>query len=314
MGVGLSWTSHHVTLCEARRRGNSVEILRTSSTPLSPRALVPSFNTPNIQNLQECDEALAMTLSQAKITRSPVAVSLPDPSVRIRLLSEEPQGGTREEKKRLLAWQLRDSLPFPPDQARLDYLSLSTNGSVPPLPGEHRAASPRPPRDDSSILCLIASSAVISQYEEILRRHRLFPVQIGASSLSLWNLWEASSQEHGAKRLPGESLCFLFVEDTHATVLIFTSGRPRFWRCLLEGAEALPALIQEVGDSLCSLTEEGALPDLPRVLVHSTGTLGGEIAEALRRNLDLTVEQVEWIGSFPHDPALLPALGASLFL
>lgn len=293
MGLGLAWTSHHVTLCQARRRRGKIEVSWAVSTPLPAHSLVPSFTAPNLQDLEACEEALATTLARAGIRRAAVAVTLPDPSLRIRLLPEEPHGGTREERKQLIAWQLRDTLPFPPEQARVDYVRLSAPHTSP-------------------VLCLIASPPVVSQYEEILRRKRLVPIQIGAASLALWNLWEASSREPGSDGRGQGSLSVLLVEETHATLLAFAAGTPRFWRCLVGYGESMAALAQEVSDSLHTLTEEGTLPQPTRVLVHAAPPRRGEVAEILRRELDLAVEEMGWQGSLPSEPAVLPALGAAL--
>lgn len=295
MGLGLALTARQVVICQARRRRNRIEVARVVSAPLPASALVPSFARPNVQDPQACEDALAAALSRAGIGRATVAVALPDPSLRLRLLPELPRGGTREESERLIAWQLRDILPFPADQSRVDFLPLASAGGP-------------------AALCLLASAAVVSQYEALLRRRRLLPIQIGPASLALWNLLELSRRALRRDRPVPGLLCALFVEETHATLIAFAGGTLRLWRCLASDGARPDALVQEVGDSLCVLNEEGALPGPPRILVHAATPQGGGDVGLLRRELPpgVEVEEVAWPAGLPADPAVLPALGAAL--
>ncbi len=295
MGVGVALSARHVALCQARRRRGRIEIARAVTAPLPAGALTPAFGAPNLHDPGACEAALAALLAEARLGPAMVAVALPDPAVRVRLLPQEPQGGTRQEKARLVAWQLRDSLPFAPEDARVDYV---------PLPADGGAAGPT--------LCLVASDAVVSQYEDLFRRRRLLPIQVGAASLALWHLLEGSPE---APR-PGDQLplsrCVLFVEEAHVTLLAFASGALRFWRCLLDRGAGPVALAHEVGDCLYGLTDDGTLPGPPRVLVHHAGARGAELLDALQKEADHPVEHVAWPEGMPADPAVLPALGAAL--
>ncbi len=197
MGLGLAFSAQQVVLCRARRRRGRIEVAQVESAPLPAGALAAAFGTPNLLDVDACEAALGGALVRARVGRSAVAVALPDPSVRVRLLPQAPRGGTRAETGRLVAWQLRDTLPFPPEQARVDCVPLGDGGGA---------------------LCLVGAEPVVSQYEALLGRRHLLPVHVGAASLALWNLVETAAVPGPWLEEPA-SRCALFVEDGHATLV-----------------------------------------------------------------------------------------------
>ncbi len=278
MGIGLLFSPAALALCRARRYGARVEVETTAVVPLPAGALVPGLGRPNLADLAACGAALDEVLARARVSRAAVGVAIPDASVRIRALAEVPRGGTPGETRRLVAWQVRDGLPFAPEQARADYAALPA-GAV----------------------CLVAAAPVVSQYEVFLRARRLVPVHLGAASLALWRLLAMAGPADGV---------VVLAEAPSATLLVASDGVPRAWRVL---AAADPdTLTREIGDTVHALTESGALSARPRVLVHADPAVRDALVPALAAETDLEVADPRWPAGVPSDPALLPALGAAL--
>ena len=78
-----------------------------------------------------------------------VQLALPDPVFMLRTVVTDTLPAAREEARRFLRWQARDVLPFPAEEARLDFLRSGTGPD-----GRLRAT------------CLMARERVLAEYEQ----------------------------------------------------------------------------------------------------------------------------------------------------
>src|SRR3970282_2663116 len=112
--------------------------------------------------------------------------------------------GTPSETRQLLCWRLKDRIPFPIQESRIDYQ---------PLPGQGSG---------TRLLYLLAREAVIAQYEALVVGAGLEPVRIITRGVALYRLQKTAGL--GGKRLvlaPGpSSLLFIYSEEEV----------PRVWR------------------------------------------------------------------------------------
>ncbi len=285
MAIGLAFSAMSVALCEARRRGRGVEVYRTASLPLPAGALVPSLGSANVVEAAACDAVLGAILGDARRPGGLAAVAIPDLAVRVRFLDSAPAGGTREERARLVAWQLRESLPFAPAVARLDYAALG----------------------GSRTLALVASSAIVAGYEDLARRRGLLPLQVAPASLTCFTLLEPE--------VGPEPVAMVFAEADHVTLLLVADERPCAWRCLPDRGQGVEAIAAELADTLHALEEDGTVAGPVAIRICPDGSA---LAPALAAETGRPVDPIVWPGWLPEPTALprqrgmLAALGAVL--
>jgi Tfp pilus assembly PilM family ATPase len=199
-------------------------------------------------------------------------VALPDPLFILRTIATDQLPDERQAARRFLCWQARDLLPFPVEQARLDYLGVG-----PSLDGRARLA------------CLVARHGLLADYERALQEAGFRAGILDARSVSLAQATSVVLTARTAGLLSGDG--------DRATLLLIQEGRPQLWRILAADGDAV-RLIRDVADSLAFFQESEGLGPLERVLVHGMGPRTDEVAAGLARWLELPVSVLDLAGAF----------------
>jgi Tfp pilus assembly PilM family ATPase len=103
-------------------RGRAV-VSAHASAPLPDGAVVPALSGRNLPGRDEILAALRRALDQAGLRSARrAALIVPDTVARVSLVDLEEVPARPADLDRLLRWQLRKSLPFPIDEARMSHL------------------------------------------------------------------------------------------------------------------------------------------------------------------------------------------------
>jgi Tfp pilus assembly PilM family ATPase len=273
MPWGLEIGPETIRLCRAALRRGHLLLQRRVELPVPPDLVQPSLKETNLREAPRLVALLTEARRKARVGGW-LRVVLPDAVFTMRSLTTDQLPDRRDDARRLLRWQARDLLPFPADEARLDYLPLA--------PG---------PEGRRRTVCLVARERVLAEYEAALAQAGLQVAVLDAQTIAL-------AQAAGSALRDGPA-ALLAVNGTRTTLLVVHEGLPRFWRQLpggrdswVDGREA--QLLREVADSLTFCQESERTGSVKHVVVSGLGRLGGRVSANL----------TDWLG--------IPAAGLDL--
>ncbi len=272
MAWGLEIGCEKLRLCRAGMRQGGIRLRRRAEVEVPAGLIRPSLREANVANSVALGELLR-GLSTKVGCRGWVRLALPDPVFSLRSIATDELPARREEALRFLRWQARDLLPFPAEEARLDFLP-----------------APSGPDGRSRVTCLMARDRILTEYEQALAGAGLRAAVLDARSLSL-----ALAAPRG---LGGDTDGLLAITDRQTTLLVIQEGRPRFWRILTEGrrawaGDARPRLFQEVSDSITFCRESEGLGPMKRVTLGGLGSSTTDVASALADWLAVPVNALD---------------------
>jgi Tfp pilus assembly PilM family ATPase len=275
MAWGLEIAPDRLRLCRAELRRGHIRVHRMADASVPPGAVQPSIKETKLADAPALIAALS-SLRRRAGCRGWVRVTLPDPLFLLRTITTDQLPDEREAARRFLCWQARDLLPFPAEQARLDYLDVG-----PDADGRAR------------LVCLVARNSLLADYERALQGAGFRAGCLDARSVSLAQATAAIVTARTAGLLTGDV--------ARATLLLIQDGRPRHWRILMADGAAdgdQARLIRDVADSLAFFQESEGIGPLDRLLVHGMGPRTDEIASGLARWLELPVSVLDLAGAF----------------
>jgi type IV pilus assembly protein PilM len=260
MAWGLEIGAETLRLCRAEVQRGRLHLHQRAEVPVPPGMIRPSLKDGNIPDAAGLSRLLRDLCSRAGC-RGWVRAALPDSVFSLRTVATDDLPAKRQEAQRFLRWQARDLLPFPVEEARLDFL--------PTAPG---------PDGRMRVVCLMARDRILTEYEGILADAGLRPAVLDASTISLAQA-ASGSLDHG-------TIGLLSVNGARSTFLLLQEGRPRFWRILPEGRGAWAGtdrarLLREVADSVTFCYESEGIPAAAGVLLGGLGPLTSEVASDL---------------------------------
>jgi Tfp pilus assembly PilM family ATPase len=270
MAWGLEIASDRIRLSRADLRGGRIHLRRTAEAPVPPGLVHPSVKDTNLTDVTALAKLLR-DLGRRAGCRGWVRVVLPDPLFLLRTISTDELPADRNAARRFLCWQARDLLPFPAEQARLDYVEAGAG-----------------PDGRLRLTCLIAHGGILAEYERALKSADLLAATLDARSVAL--------AQAASAQLASRSTGLLTAEGPRATLLMVQEGRPRLWRILAaddtNGDQGV-RLIREVADSLAFFQETEDVGPLDHLFVHGMGPRTVEIATGLARWLELPVSALD---------------------
>jgi type IV pilus assembly protein PilM len=265
-----------------------------------PSGLIrPSQKDPNVADAAALGKLLRGLCAGAGC-RGWVRVALPDPVFSLRTIASDELPAKREEARRFLLWQARELLPYPVEEARLDFFPLGpgTDGRV-------------------RTTCLMARNRILAEYERVLADAGLRAAILDARCITLA---QAASEPLG-RGTNG----LLSADGTCTTLLVVLEGRPRFWRILHEGVHgwtradgALAPLLREVADSLAFCRESEGMAPLEGMTLAGLGAHAAGAASALKEWLGIPITALDLPAALhaegrPDDLAQWgPAIGAAI--
>jgi Tfp pilus assembly PilM family ATPase len=213
----------------------------------------------------------------------PIVLLVPDAAVRAVVLQLDELPSQREERDALIRWRLGQEQLFPLGGAKIvsQVFSSSTED-----------------RSRHSVLAVAVQEAVLQQYESLCESAGLIPLEVGMTSLQLFELWRKTSS---AWR--GRDFLWANLADRALTTMVFQQGQLLFYRCKLLGSEAmtisaktdmLKKIVQECGASLdaCQQRHPNAL--INEAVICADGDVSA-LGLQIKGDLDLSVEQLNWV-------------------
>lgn len=291
MAWGVDIEGGRLRLCQATGRSGRIRLTARREADLPAGAIQPSIKDANLKDSARVLASLQEVCRQAGC-RGWVGVALPDAVFNLRSLVTEAVPASRPEAQRFLAWQARELLPFPADEARVDFL--------PPQPI---------PDGRFRVVCLFARDQVIQEYERLLEAAGLRAAVVDARSVCL--------AQAGLAETPDGILGLLSIRDDRSTFLLLEDGQPRFWRNLPGGTDwaggSRPRALRELADSITYCQEAEGIGRLRSLTVEIGGSAGRDLLGTLQEWLDLPIRSLQ-LGAqaFATDPGEHGTWGAAI--
>lgn len=266
---------------------------RLAVADLEPGSLQALLSRSNISSQSELHRAVRRLAEVVGNGNSRLGLLIPDAAARVAMLTFEALPDNAKEADALLAWRVKDLLPFPPEEARLSYQVL------------------RRATDSIELLVVAARSAVLAEYESALEPMQGGPVLILPSTMALLPLVPDSA--------PGAQLVIHFCSGS-VTAVVLAAGGVRLWRTRPVGATTTGDLAGEIAaeiDRVTASTRDSLALDIERIWLcarpPATSELAGQLAAQLSRQVDRLVPDPE-LASTLSDPerALFERFGASV--
>jgi len=203
--------------------------------PLRDRPVSPSFDRPNLIGPAEVAEAVVRGMKNLRISSGSVAVLIPEPAVRVFVLSVESFPSSARERDSFIRWRIGKQMPIIPEDARIDY-----------------AASPG--RGARKVIVAMARQAVIREYETLFEKAGLRPDLVTIPSLTLVNLALRNGPTNGILlNLEDEVLTLLAVTDSGWTLYrqkgVGAAGGP-------EADERVETIVREAENTIRFLADK----------------------------------------------------------
>jgi Tfp pilus assembly PilM family ATPase len=267
MAWGLEIQPDRLRLCRATRTRDRLRIARQAEVPVPPGLVQPSLSAPNLPDGPAL-AALLARLARDLGCRGWVHAALPDEVFALRSVVTEALPADRSEATRYLRWQARELLPFPAEEARLDF-----------LPGPRQADGRR------RIACLLARERVLAEYERLLSEARLEAARVDAGTITLAQALSA--------RLGQRTAVLLAFGPRRLTLLVLEDDCPRFWRTLKIAEPMAEAdrqqLLREVADSLAFCRQSEGVGAVEELLLDGPEELTSGLATELTEWLEIPV-------------------------
>ena len=252
---------------------------------LDPGVLVPSPVKTNILDAAAFSQAVRKIIPQATGRgRRTAALILPDNSVRIAVLDFDNLPAKEEERRPLINFRLRKSVPFDIDEAAVSYF----------------------PQAGNKVVVALAPAEVVTQYEAPFRAAGLHPGLVTVSSLAMLDLMPSKGSLVVARRSPG-ALTAIGLKDG-----IVTIARSLELSDVGTTPDPLAEIADDIYPTLAYIEDQtGARPE--KLLLAGFGSDAEHSATRLSIELDIPVEAIDepWPGLAGYLSSVAPKLSAA---
>lgn len=263
--------------------------------PLRERPVSPSFDRPNVTDAAALEEAIAQGKRNLRLTSGTAALLIPEPSVRVFVLSVDSFPKSGKERDTFLRWRIGKQMPLIPEDARIDFAAT-------------------PGRGARKVIVAMVRRAVVGEYEALFEKAGLKPVLVTAPSLALVNLVRRDG--------PGAGI-LINLEDETLTFLALSGPGWALYRLKDVGVtggggggERAENIVREAENTIRFLADKDKLKIETLWLRCAAAAEAGEIAGRLRDRTGLGVETVDYQGpavwTAAHKAILAPLIGQIL--
>ena len=262
--------------------------------PFRERPVTPSFDRPNVTGPAALEEAIDQGKRNLRLTSGSAALLIPEPSVRVFVLSVDSFPGSGKEREAFIRWRIGKQMPLIPEDARIDYAVT-------------------PGRGARKIIVAMARQVVVWEYEALFEKAGLKPVLVTAPSLALVNLVPPDGRTNGV---------LINIEDETLTVLALADPGWSLYRLKDIGAPGAAAgereenIVREAENTIRFLEDR----DRTRVerlwLRCAAAAEQPEIRARLGERIALPIEPVDYhapeVWTEAHKAVLAPLIGQVL--
>lgn len=288
---GLNISPYGATWVEIKTGDLSGKITQSASQPLVRGLVSPSFVKENIIDKEALKSHLLQIIPSGK-RKGDIALSLPDELVRISLVDFDEIPEKREEVERLVLWRLKKNIPLPPEMVKMDYVRLDSG------------------KEAVKLLVAVTSSAVIREYEDVVRGIGLRPRIVDIASINTLMMFQQ-------KRM--NNAYFVYLSASSVGMAVLLKGELSFFRSkVIDGDTG--AAEKEILSTLTYYRIREPDLSIDTLYISMTGMEAGKIMERLRGLFDgqvvqLTLpEYVQWDAAPLSPGEFFPAIGAALRL
>ncbi len=206
--AGLEISRDCINIVEIEPRGNEIILKKRGKIDNLSSLINPSLSALNISDEGKFKEAVNNLFESLSLRKRRISVAIPDESVKASFLEFEDIPAERDKVIELIKWNLKKSLPFPPDEAAVDFQITDTPS------GENRFYR---------LFAAAMKKGVLDQYERLLKACNLRPEIIIPSSFAVYNLYHDG--------LSGEeNYVLLTASQKRIFVMLVKKGMPSFHR------------------------------------------------------------------------------------
>jgi len=262
--------------------------------PFRERPVTPSFDRPKVTGPAALEEAIDQGKRNLRLTSGSAALLIPEPSVRVFVLSVDAFPGSGKEREAFIRWRIGKQMPLIPEDARIDYAVT-------------------PGRGARKIVVAMARQVVIWEYEALFEKAGLKPVLVTAPSLALVNLVPPDGRKNGV---------LINIEDETLTVLALADPGWSLYRLKDIGAPGAAAgereenIVREAENTIRFLEDRDRTRVEKLWLRCATAVEQPEIRARLRERIALPIEPVDYhapeVWTDAHKAILAPLIGQIL--
>jgi hypothetical protein len=262
--------------------------------PFTERPVAPSFDRPNVIGPAALEEAIDQGKRNLRLTSGSAALLIPEPSVRVFVMSVDAFPGSGKEREAFIRWRIGKQMPLIPEDARIDYAMT-------------------PGRGARKIVVAMARQVVIWEYEALFEKAGLKPVLVTAPSLALVNLVPPDGRKNGV---------LINIEDETLTVLALAAPGWSLYRLKDIGAPVAAAgereenIVREAENTIRFL-EDRDRTRVERLWLRCAAAVEQpRIRARLEERIALPIEPVDYrapeVWTEAHKAVLAPLIGQIL--
>jgi hypothetical protein len=141
--------------------------------PLPSGLVEPHFDRPNFPDPGALSEIVKACLDKLHVSGGKVACLIPETCLKTLVLAFDSLPSSEKERDKLIRWRAKKQMPILPEDARMSFELLPSNGSV-------------------KVLASLGRSSVLREYENLFSKTGFDVGLLGTPTLSLLNLvrWE----------------------------------------------------------------------------------------------------------------------------
>jgi len=242
---------------------------RLAMKALPPDTIAPALAGPSILNQATLTTAVEEVARRIGNGSTEVGLLVPDGLARIGILPFEALPASRREAATLIGWNLRDGLPFPPEEARIAYQLL-----------------PKSEADRTELVAVAARASVLKEYESLFEEVNRSSSLLLPTTLALLPLLPETE----------DAVLLIHVCGNAATLAVVAGRHLRFWRTRdferLEPKELLAQIGAEAARVLASSADRLGI-SIESVRLCARPPAGNEWVGELARILGCKVNALE---------------------
>ncbi len=261
-------------------------VRRIGARELQAHALEPLTSQPNVANPAELQRAAREVTEAVGGAAGQTGLLVPDPVVRVAILSFETLPHNRQEADALVGWRMKEFFPFPLEEARVSYQVLRASSS------------------GVELFAMAAKNSVLAEYEMAVSPTNGGPALTLPATAALLPLL-AEGDDVGQ--------LLIHVCSGWVTAVVVEGDRPRVWRTRNLGQLTAEQLAQEVA-SEAARVEASARDHLKlrieRLYLCARPAASQELISSLAAAVSSTVDL---LAPAPHLSAALPDAEGAVF-
>jgi hypothetical protein len=266
---------------------------RIATREMEPRTVNPVPNANNITNVEELRRAIGRVTEVIGNGARRIGLLVPDGSVRVVILTLETLAADSREADALVQWRMKETLPYPPEEAKISYQVLwDQPNSV-------------------GLMVVAAKRSLLAEYEQALGpKNGGFDLILPATMALLPLLPESETQV----RLLVHVCC------GGVTTVVVQGSRVRSWRTQALGSTSPEEMLLEVSSEVARVlasTRDHLKIEVEKVLLCARPPAGVRLARELMETIGRDVENLAPDGALgaglsPAEAGIFDSVGAPI--